>query len=52
MLEDLGKLIFAKGFKKFPKVQKFARSGHTVPGIGRNRDDFKELQLGTILVAV
>ena len=29
MLEDLGKLIVAKGFKKLPKVQKIARSGHT-----------------------
>ena len=27
---DLGKLIVAKGFKKLPKVQKIARSGHTV----------------------
>ena len=26
---DLGKLIVAKGFKKVPKVQKIARSGHT-----------------------
>ena len=26
---DLGKFIFAKGFKKFPKVQKIAQSGHT-----------------------
>ena len=26
---DLGKIIVAKGFKKLPKVQKFARSGHT-----------------------
>ena len=26
---DLGKLIFAKGFKKLPKVQKNANSGHT-----------------------
>ena len=26
---DLGKLIVAKGFKKFPKVQKIANSGHT-----------------------
>ena len=25
----LGKLIVAKGFKKLPKVQKFAQSGHT-----------------------
>ena len=27
---DLGKLIVAKGFKKLPKVQKIAKSGHTV----------------------
>ena len=26
---DLGKLIVAKGFKKFPKVQKIAQCGHT-----------------------
>ena len=26
---DLDKLIVAKGFKKLPKVQKIARSGHT-----------------------
>ena len=26
---DLGKLIVAKGFKKLPKVQKIATSGHT-----------------------
>ena len=32
MLGDLGKLIVAKVFKKLPKVQKIARSGHT----GRN----------------
>ena len=29
---DWGKLIVAKGFKKLPKVQKIARSGHTAPG--------------------
>ena len=28
--KDLGKLIVAKGFKKLPKVQKIANSGHTV----------------------
>ena len=28
---DLGKLIVAKGFKKSPKVQKIANSGHTGP---------------------
>ena len=27
--EDWGKLIFAKGFKKLPKVQNIAQSGHT-----------------------
>ena len=26
---DLGKLIVLKGFKKLPKVQKIAKSGHT-----------------------
>ena len=26
---DFGKLIVAKGFKKLPKVQKIATSGHT-----------------------
>ena len=26
---DLGKLIYAKGFKQLPKVQKIAQSGHT-----------------------
>ena len=29
-VRDLGKLIAAKGFKKLPKVQKIAQSGHTV----------------------
>ena len=29
---DLGKLIVAKGFKKLPKVQKIAKSGHTAHG--------------------
>ena len=28
---DLGKLIVAKGFKKLPKVQEIAKSGHTAP---------------------
>ena len=28
-VRDLGKLIVAKSFKKLPKVQKIARSGHT-----------------------
>ena len=29
-VEDLGKLIVAKGLKKLPEVQKIAQSGHTV----------------------
>ena len=36
MLGDLGKLIVAKGFKKLPKVQKIARSGHTDSDYGRS----------------
>ena len=32
-VENLGKLIVAKGFKKLPKVQKIANSGHTVKDI-------------------
>ena len=43
MLGDLGKLIVAKGFKKLPKVQKIARSGHTGHNqhfIGHNRQLF------------
>ena len=31
MWEIWGKLIDAKGFKKLPKVQKIAQSGHTGP---------------------
>ena len=34
---DLGKLVAAKGFKKLPKVQKIAKSGHT------GWDQFKKL---------
>ena len=28
-MKESGKLIVAKGFKKLPKVQKIAKSGHT-----------------------
>ena len=28
-VEDFGKLIVAKGFKKLPKVQNITQSGHT-----------------------
>ena len=41
-VEDLGKLIVAKGLKKLPKVQKIAQSGHTacqqecVPFVNKN----------------
>ena len=31
-VEDLGKLIVAKGFNKLPKVHKIANSGHTGKG--------------------
>ena len=31
--EDWGKLIVAKGFKKLPKVQNIAQSGHTGYGL-------------------
>ena len=31
-VEDLGKLVVAKAFKKLPKVQKIANSGHTGDG--------------------
>ena len=37
---DLDKLIVAKGFKKLPKVQKIAQSGHTVPGKGKQQHIF------------
>ena len=30
-VRDLAQLIVAKGFKKLPKVQKIAQSGHTAP---------------------
>ena len=29
-VQDQGKVIVAKGFKKLPKFQKIAKSGHTV----------------------
>ena len=34
-MEDLGNLIVAKGFKKLPKIQKIAQSGHTEPELTR-----------------
>ena len=33
-MEDLAKLIVAKGPKKLPKVKKIAQSGHTGPDLG------------------
>ena len=33
-MRDLGKLIVAKGLKKFPKVQKITQSGYTGSGWG------------------
>ena len=41
---DMGKLIAAKGFKKLPKVQKIAKSGHTAPHI---RSDASETSVYT-----
>ena len=41
MLGDLGKLIVAMGFKKLPKVQKIARSGHTVGNVGMTQKSCK-----------
>ena len=32
-VRDLDKLIVSKGFKKLPKVQKIAQSGHTGHGV-------------------
>ena len=31
--EDWGKLIVAKGFKKLPKIQNIAQSGHTANNV-------------------
>ena len=36
-VRDFGKFIVAKGFKKLPKVQKIAQSGHTDYNIGRHK---------------
>ena len=36
-MRDLAQLIVAKGFKKLPKVQKIAQSGHTVPTVHQKR---------------
>ena len=42
--EDWGKLIIAKGFKKLPKVQNIAQSGHTGPQFDtRHLDDLKSI---------
>ena len=41
-VEDLGKLIVAKGFEKLPKVQKIAQSGHT--DYHRKREEKEEQQ--------
>ena len=39
-VRNLGKLIAAKGFKKLPKVQKIAQSGHTDHLAGKERHIF------------
>ena len=48
---DLGKLIVAKGFKKLPKVQKIARSGHTA-GMGPYFKQFNQLFHSGIVYSV
>ena len=35
--EDWGKLIVAKGFKKLPKIQNIAQSGHTAAKLSTYR---------------
>ena len=40
---DLGKLIVAKGFKRLPKVQNIAQSGHTVANLGQVRLSINQL---------
>ena len=40
-VRDLDKLIVSKGFKKLPKVQKIAQSGHT--GCGTENLNFSYL---------
>ena len=37
---DLDKLIVSKGFKKLPKVQKIAQSGHTDPDVSHHLHPF------------
>ena len=48
-MRALGKLIAAKGFKKWPKVQKIAQSGHTVPNMEFQKILYLEL-CGKIIV--
>ena len=43
---DLGKLIVAKGFKKLPKVQKIAQSGHTACHRAVKRMKIKQAETG------
>ena len=42
---DLGKLIVAKGFKKLPKLQKIAKSGHTAGASLKNKFSSKFIVL-------
>ena len=55
MCGDLGKSVVAKGFKKLPKVQLIAQSGHTVGNAGvqlgaaasRSEEDLNPLSLSS-----
>ena len=47
-VKDLGKLIVAKGFKKLPKVQKIANSGHTAGGPSCTVNKYHRPQVSSI----
>ena len=38
--EDWGKIIVTKGFKKLPKVQNIAQSGHIAYDLGKKQPKF------------
>ena len=48
-VRDLGKLIVAKVFKKLPKVQKIAQSGHTANGAAHVKVCFTHCQNNQII---
>ena len=46
---DLGKLNVAKGFKKLPKIQKIAKSGHTGRNMGYEMNSSHLLDVTTVV---